>query len=144
MARPRSARTHLLALAQVGADPFLAGIGRVEPRGPLEGTEALGTQVARVTGKARGLVVGAIVGIIVIVVARARAVSLIGDNRAQDADPEPNAETSAKAPPAVLHVGNASTQRAAYRRRGAAHGGGCGSPKGRKRQRRSHWPCNPF
>src|SRR4029453_19462482 len=125
LTRPNTARTHFIALAQVGADPFLAGIGRIEPRIPLEGAEALRTQVARITGKVGGLLVGAIVGIIVIVVPGARAVSLIGDDRAQNADPEPDAEPTAKSPvPAVLHLhlSKAGALRGAHRRRGAAHG----------------------
>jgi hypothetical protein len=79
---------------------------------PREGAKVLSTQVAWVTGIVGRLVIGAIVGVVVVVGARARSVGFIGDDGAQHADAEPQPEATSKASlPAELNLAHASLAR---------------------------------
>src|SRR5262245_35102908 len=88
---PHLAPFDVLALAQIRANSFFAGMRRVKAAVPLEGAEVLGAEAARITPRL-GRSAGAILR-----VARARPIGLTGNDRAQDADPEPQAQTAAEA-----------------------------------------------
>src|SRR5262245_1320514 len=92
MARPRTCTFRVLALAQIRAKSLFAGMGRVKAAVPLEGAQMLSAQAARIAA-----ILGRRVGIIILCVSRARAVGLMGNDGAQDADPKPHTQAAAEA-----------------------------------------------
>src|SRR5215510_6161707 len=82
----------VLALAQIRAKSLFAGMGRVKAAVPLEGAEVLSAQAARIAA-----ILGRRVGIIILGVSRARAIGLMGNDGAQDADPKPHTQAAAEA-----------------------------------------------
>src|SRR5262245_767143 len=114
------------------AKPLFAGISRVKPGVPLEGAEVLRAQAARIAGSLGRRVTGTIVSVLVVIDTGAGSVGLIGDDRPQDADAEPEAETPAKAATAELNWGHDRRGRRAQGHSGAAGAAAAVAAKGAK------------
>src|SRR5262245_32721536 len=97
MARPAPHLINVLALAQIRANSFFPGMGRVEAAVPLEGAEVLSAQAARITAILGGCAGRRRIGILTLFVGRVRAIGLTGNDRAQDADTKPHTQATAKA-----------------------------------------------